>query len=395
MRVMLSFGSVPTDPCNGGTWGETHDYTVNIVPKPDCDGTPDAGIVTVTPEQDNPGATYVVSATDYTVAEGITYQWQSNTAGAGWVDEGAEEPFYSDYTATAPSEFGVEVDWRLVVTCTLSGDSATSDTATFITEITYCIPTYSFGIEPITRVNVSDIDQSSSATSTLPYEDYTSVEGNMMQGVSYPIALEGNTAGNFTNYFTVWVDWNQNGIFETTEMFEIGTISNSTGTDGQQAIGNISVPVDALTGATRMRVVKAYGSSPTDPCGTYGYGQTEDYTMIVVELEDCTGTPEAGTVTLSPQQGDPGSTYVLSATGYTIANGVTYQWQSNTDGAGWVDEGEATTIYSNYTATAPTGIDQTVDWQLVVTCTISGESATSTTSTFITVERSEEHTSEL
>ncbi len=386
MRVMLSFGSVPTDPCNGGSWGETHDYTINVVQKPDCDGTPDAGTVSVTPEQDNPGATYVVSATDYTVAEGITYQWQSNTDGAGWVDEGDLLDAYAAHTATAPSEFGVEVEWRLVVTCTISGESAESDTATFTTELTYCIPTYSFNVEPITRVNVSDIDQSSSAASTLPYEDYTSVEGNMMQGVSYPIALEGNTAGNFTNYFTVWVDWNQNGIFETTEMIEIGTISNSTGTDGQQAVGNINVPVDALTGATRMRVVKAYGSSPTDPCGTYGYGQTEDYTIIVAELEDCTGTPDAGTVTVSPQQGDPGSTYVVSATGYTIANGLTYQWQSNTDGAGWVDEGDATTIYSNYTATAPTGIDQTVDWQLVVTCTISGESATSTTSTFTTVE---------
>src|SRR5690606_38105531 len=132
-------GSVPTDPCNGGSWGETHDYTINVVQKPDCDGTPDAGTVSVTPEQDNPGATYVVSATDYTVAEGITYQWQSNTDGAGWVDEGDLLDAYAAHTATAPSEFGVEVEWRLVVTCTISGESAESDTATFTTELTYCI----------------------------------------------------------------------------------------------------------------------------------------------------------------------------------------------------------------------------------------------------------------
>src|SRR5690625_7423592 len=107
-------------------------------------------------------------------------------------------------------------------------------------------------------------------------------------------------------------------------MFEIGTISNSTGTDGQLAICNISVPVDALTGATRMRVVKAFGSSPTDPRGTYGYGQTEDYSIIVAELEECTGTPEAGTVTVSPQEDAPGTTFIVSPNRFTTADGVAY-----------------------------------------------------------------------
>jgi hypothetical protein len=316
----------------------------------------------------------------------MTYQWQSNTDGAGWVNEGAAESFYSDYTATAPNDLDVEVDWKLIVTCTLSTEFAESTTATFVTAITYCVPEITFTVEPITRVNVSDIDNMSSATSTLAYEDFTSIEGNMMQSVGYPIALEGNTAGNFTTYFTVWVDWNQNGTFEASEMTEVGSITNSTGTDGQQATGTINVPVDAAVGATRMRVIKNFNTSPTDPCGSYSFGQIEDYTINVLELEDCTGTPDGGTVTVTPEQGNPGSTYVVSATGYTIASGLTYQWQSNTDGAGWEDEGAATSIYSNYTATAPTGIGQVVEWQLIVTCTASNESGTSSSASFTTVE---------
>ncbi|MFA5619647.1 MAG: GEVED domain-containing protein, partial [Weeksellaceae bacterium] len=45
MRIMTSWAGDPNtmDPCNGGTWGEVHDYTVNIVVKPDCEGTPNGG----------------------------------------------------------------------------------------------------------------------------------------------------------------------------------------------------------------------------------------------------------------------------------------------------------------------------------------------------------------
>lgn len=83
-------------------------------------------------------------------------------------------------------------------------------------------------VEPITRVVFADIDNSSHPNSTVGYEDFTAIVGNVDRTVTYPIALEGNTAGAWTNYFTVWVDWNQNGTFETSEMYEIGSIYDST-----------------------------------------------------------------------------------------------------------------------------------------------------------------------
>jgi len=386
---MTSWAGDPNtmDPCNGGTWGEVHDYTVNIVVKPDCEGTPNGGTISVTPEIGNPGSTYVVSSTGYTNAENMTYQWQSNTDDAGWVNEGAATDSYADYTATAPTTLGSEVAWRLEVTCTGSGETAHSDIGTFTVDIVFCDPTITFAVEPISRVNISDIDNPSDANGTLPYEDFTSIQGHMAPGVTYDGAFEGNTAGNYTTYFTVFIDWNQNGVLnDAGEVYEIGSITNSTGTDGQQAIGTVTVPDSAISGITRMRVIKNYFSSPIDPCGEYGYGQIEDYSILVGELEDCEGTPEGGTVTVSPEQGNPGSAYVVKSTGYTLANGLTYQWQSNTDDAGWVDEGEATTSYANYNAVAPLVAGVAVDWRLVVTCTNSGESGTSTTDTFTTVE---------
>ncbi|SMC88656.1 T9SS-dependent choice-of-anchor J family protein [Moheibacter sediminis] len=147
-----------------------------------------------------------------------------------------------------------------------------------------CIFAITIDIEPITRVKVSNIDNVSDATvnGSPDLEDFTSIEGNVAAGDSYDVAFEGNTAGNFTTYFTVFIDWNQDGDWtDAGEMYEIGSITNSTGTDGQQATGNITVPADALEGSTTMRVIKNFNSSPTNPCGTYSYGQAEDYTIIV------------------------------------------------------------------------------------------------------------------
>ena len=283
MRVIKSYGSSPTNPCGAYSFGQGEDYSIIIGELEGCNGTPEGGSVSVNPAVGNPGSTYTVSANGYTVGIGLTYQWQSNTDDAGWVNEGDAADAYSAYTAIAPDEVGIEVEWRLEVSCTNSGETAYSTSDTFTTEVVYCQPTFLFA-EPITRVVFSDIDNSSSPDSSEEYEDFTSVVGNVTLTETYDIALEGNTSGDWENFFTVWVDWNQNGTFEATEMYEIGSIFNSTGTDGQQATGTISVPADALIGETRMRVIKNYDESPTDPCGSYFFGQTEDYTLNVESL---------------------------------------------------------------------------------------------------------------
>ena len=245
-------------------------------------------------------------------------------------------------------------------------------------------------MEAITRVFLTDadaatiIDNSSAASSTVPYEDFTAVEGTVIQGQAYPIALEGYTGGNYTNYFTVWVDWNQDGAFESSEMMPIGSIVNSTGTDGKQAVGTINVPADAVLGSTTMRVIKNFGASPTNPCGTYSFGQAEDYTLIIEEMSGCTGVPDGGT-SFAPAILLEGSSYTITASGFTVADGMEYQWQSNTDGAGWVDEGVAMSMYSDYTGIATETVGTEVEWRLSVSCILSTETVYSTVSSYTVV----------
>lgn len=151
----------------------------------------------------------------------------------------------------------------------------------------YCGPLdFSIDIEPITLVDVAGISNVSDAgvNNNPAHEDFTDVVGAMEEGMIYPIALEGNTAGSFENRFVVFIDWNQNDILDDAgEVYEITeTIINSTGTDGVQATGNIEVPAGVTAGDTRMRVKKIFETTDyLDPCSGTGFGQVEDYTIMV------------------------------------------------------------------------------------------------------------------
>ncbi len=153
----------------------------------------------------------------------------------------------------------------------------------------YCGPLeFSVDVEPITRVNILNIDNTSSEVlnGTPEHEDFTAVSTLLEEGESYPIIFEGNTNGNNINRFAVFFDWNQNGILDDAgEVYEItDVLENSTGADGKQAVGNITVPMGTQTGETRMRVKKIFGTTDyLNPCLGADQGQAEDYTVEVVK----------------------------------------------------------------------------------------------------------------
>lgn len=150
--------------------------------------------------------------------------------------------------------------------------------------LVFCVPNFPQGVEPITLVEFAGISNTTAASTTSPaYENFTSMVGNVERGNTYPIRLKGNTNGSFSGYFKVYVDWNNNGTFETTEGTDLGYILNSTGVDDKELAGNISVPADAFVGNVRMRVLKKYQSSVIPACNTESYGQAEDYTLTVSE----------------------------------------------------------------------------------------------------------------
>ncbi len=141
---------------------------------------------------------------------------------------------------------------------------------------------FASSIEPITLVDFAGILKESCPQLNCDggLVDYTgTTPGNGIAGQSYPIRVKGNSDGTRTDYITAFFDWDQDGEFETA--VNIGTITNSSGTDEKEATSNIAIPVSALPGLTRMRVFKNYDAYPTDPCANYSFGQAEDYLINV------------------------------------------------------------------------------------------------------------------
>jgi hypothetical protein len=163
--------------------------------------------------------------------------------------------------------------------------------------ISYCNPTYANGpstIDQITNVTLGTLNNTSGA-STSPY--YT-----FFNAVSIPNLLESSTAsisisfGSDANQWAAaWIDFNQDGIFQTTE----GAISSANAGSNGTTVINIPVPLGAIAGNTRMRVRGGNDSILTtaQSCGASSsvYGETEDYIVNIVALTPCT-TPNQPTV---------------------------------------------------------------------------------------------------
>ncbi len=233
------------------------------------------------------GVSFTPTFTWGAAAQAASYTVQIATD-AGFSNIFASQSGIVGTTWTSPA-LGVTTTyyWRVQAENTC-GSGTWSNTFSFTTNTApfpapYCNVTFSNAVEPITRVTFAGIDnQSPAAVNGSPaLEDFTAIVGNVTQGDTLPISVKGNTAGSFTTKIRVYFDWNQDGDFsDAGETTNLSDLINSTGTDSKVSTGNVTVPSGALTGQTRMRVLKKF-STAGDPCNTQGWGQAEDYTLNV------------------------------------------------------------------------------------------------------------------
>lgn len=113
------------------------------------------------------------------------------------------------------------------------------------------------------------------------YSDFTTQSTNVSIGNVYNIEVTpGTCGGNFTKHSKTFIDWNQDGDFldPGEEVFTTGPNVNP-----QTFVGTVTVPATALVGSTRLRcVVEETGTlGGVLSCGTYTWGETEDYTVVV------------------------------------------------------------------------------------------------------------------
>lgn len=172
----------------------------------------------------------------------------------------------------------------------------------------YCTSTPRFPMkEWIKNFKFSNLNVASGASST-GYESLISNVASVTKGQSYSMELTrgaidftsdygSSVASTSKGYFTAWVDWNQDKIFQSTEKQDIGYCTGN----GCVATGSITIPSSALIGNTRIRIVSQLDSYSGTACGVpagYFFGETEDYTISIteamippVEPQYCTSKP--------------------------------------------------------------------------------------------------------
>ncbi len=167
----------------------------------------------------------------------------------------------------------------LTVSSALGNDTEIKTAYINVVPLSYCTPTYTSGTgfgDYISLVQLGSINNATGASTSPYYTYYSSLSTNLIPNNAYTITLSPGTYGS-GNYIAVWIDYNRNGVFETTE--KLGTIlippTPATGTI------NFTVPSNAVSGATRMRVREVYNTADFDPCATYAYGETEDYNVNI------------------------------------------------------------------------------------------------------------------
>ncbi len=183
-----------------------------------------------------------------------------------------------------------------------------------------CIPLTTTGCASSDRITLfrlkgeaSELNiNTGSACNTAAYVDTTDhpVVIDLARGKSYWGQAQAGTTGD---YLTLWLDANDNGLFENSERL----MNNLPMANAAPGNINLFIPLTTALGNHTLRARLVYygtaPTTPTNPCGSYTYTETEDYRVNIT----AGGTPY--TV----------STYTPSGTCYTDAGQITVDAASN------------------------------------------------------------------
>jgi len=236
------------------------------------------------------------------------------TASVSWAAVSGVTAYNVQYKATAAASFssattastsfnlsgltaGTPYVFQIQSVCS-GGNSVVSSQSTFTTlssgTTTYCTAKgTSQADEWIDRVSLNGLVRTSGSDAGYAY--YTTASASVSAGLAYSLGYSaGFSSTAFTEYWRVYIDWNQNGVFTDAGEQMVSRSSSSAA----NLSTTITVPATAKNGTTRMRMVMKYGAYGTS-CETFSYGEVEDYNVIVTggvnrEIQQTISSNEAG-----------------------------------------------------------------------------------------------------
>ena len=329
----VTVGSAVTVPASG--------LTLTWLPPTPCTGTPVPGNTVSSASNACSGVNFLLSLQNSIIGTGVTYQWQSSPDGSSWANFGT-----SASTQTV-SQTAVTY-YRSIVTCGAnSGTSASVLVGLNSFNNCYCASNATNSADTkIDSVQLGTLYVGSSPTACETYTNNTAIPAPVIY-FNTPQTLRirngSCSGGHFAAFVAAFIDINQDGIYqdpaERVASFNPTTALNSV------PLFNFSIPSGGPTGLTGMRLIIKESSAIT-ACGTYTYGETEDYLVDLQNEPACIDPPTAGTATSNITSFCNTSivNLNLSLSGVSGGTGQTYQWMYSLDGFDYFPIGGATTL---------------------------------------------------
>ncbi len=304
-------GSYTVSVTHKGTLtGGSQDYTLIVT---GASSTPIVCNATVPGNVSASGVTANEASINWNTIPGATYDLRYRALGASSWTTTAVNGSSSTLTALAPlTDYEVQVRSKCSDGTTSNYSASTAFSTTELV-LNYCNSQgNNINDEYIGRVQLGTINNSSGAVSG--YQDFTSVSTDLTKGNSYTITVTPTwTATVYNEGYSVWIDFNKNGTFDSSEQ-----VFSQAATSTSPVSGSFTVPTSASNGSTRMRVSMKYNGIPT-ACETFTYGQVEDYSVV---LGDDSGS--------GPDTEAPSVPAGLSASGITQTS-ADLSWNASSD----------------------------------------------------------------
>ncbi|WP_300458651.1 GEVED domain-containing protein [Desulfobacula sp.] len=256
MRVSMKYGSYASD-CGSFVYGEVEDYTLNIY---------------------NTGPIEPTAAFNYTV-DGLSATFTDASLSPGSSIESWDWNFGDGNSATDqhPEHIYTKTGSYIVTLTVTASNAQTASISKTInvddTSLAYCESNGSNQTyEWVKTVSIGNFSNNSAASG---YSDFTGQIIEVTSGSSSPISLTpGFTGSAYTEYWRIWADLNRDKDFD-----DIGEFLFE-GSGSEKISGQITIPSNISPGDSRLRVTMSYGSN-TEACGSFNYGEVEDYTLRV------------------------------------------------------------------------------------------------------------------
>ena len=207
----------------------------------------------------------------------------------------------------------------------------------------YCYPSAncSWG-DGFTGFSLEQISNMNNGCSDDGYGDFTDMVAELEAGQTYEVSW---TSGYSNQYACLWIDLDDDKEFETDEMLiEDFILSNS----GQTYTETFTVPAGDYAGDKRLRIRAQWQNSGADPCASWSYGETEDYTANFGESQyynppqNMGATVVGSDVTLTWDAPEPMTkdvegynVYMDSEMVTAMVSDLTYTYEDCPDGSHW------------------------------------------------------------